>query len=372
MIAVIGAGPAGVEAASCLASAGEKVMLFEKTSDVAANLRDKALLFPDFIRASEFIDELAAKIASPNIQLITDCNIASVELSSGTSYSKSPMHAETSAITSIAGTSTHSEKSDSNLHGSDSAIWTLKSSDGRSFTADKVLLATGYRTFDARRKEELGYGIYKGVITSLEMEEMLRNRQIVNTIGEAPSRVVFLQCVGSRDAKVGNHYCSKLCCVTAVKQAMEVRELVPGSEVYVFYMDLRMWGQGFEEMYRRSQQDFGVNYIRGRISEAAGTFDGKVQIKAEDTLTGIPLKMTTDLLVLMVGMEASDGTRELSKSCGICGEYGFAKSIDCRTKDNLTDRSGLFLAGSCKRPMCISDVIADARSAAFEILHACD
>lgn len=361
MIAVIGAGPAGVEAASCMASAGEKVMLFEKTSDVAANLRDKALLFPDFIRASEFIDELAAKLASPNIQLITDCDITSVEMSSDTAQGKS--HARIVENARIVGNG--SAQDGSAVPGQ----WTLTASDGRSFTADKVLLATGYRTFDAHRKEELGYGIYKGVTTSLEMEEMIRNGKIVNTIGEAPSRVVFLQCVGSRDAKVGNHYCSKLCCVTAVKQAIEVRELVPGAEVYVFYMDLRMWGQGFEEMYRRSQQDFGVNYIRGRISEAAGTFDGKVQIKAEDTLTGIPLKMTTDLLVLMVGMEASDGTRRISEACGICGEYGFAKSRDCRTGDNLTDRRGLFLAGSCKRPMCISDVVADARSAAYEVLR---
>ncbi len=334
MIAIIGAGPAGIEAASCLAAANEKVMLFEKSAAVAANLRDKAVLFPDFIKADDFVSELVAKISHPDISLVTDCCITSLE--------------ETGA--------------------DGEPQWTLSASDGRTFVADKVLLATGYRTFDARRKEELGYGIYKGVMTSIEMEAMLRNGKVQNSIGEAPSRIAFLQCVGSRDTKVGNNYCSKLCCVTAVKQAMELRSLLPDTEIYVFYMDLRMWGQGFEELYRRSQQECGVNYIRGRISEAAATFDGRVQIKAEDTLTGIPLKMSTDLLVLMVGMEASEGTRRLAGGCGICGDYGFAASVDPRLKDNLSARAGLYLSGSCKRPMCISDVLADARSAAIEIL----
>ncbi len=198
---------------------------------------------------------------------------------------------------------------------------------------------------------------------------MLQRGRIVNTVGDLPRRVAFLQCVGSRDAKVGNHYCSKVCCITAVKQAIEARKLLPEAEIDIFYMDLRCWGQGFEEMYRTAQQDYDIHFIRGRISEAAGTFDGKVQIKAEDTLTGLPMKMNCDLLVLMVGMEASEGTRSLAMKCGIAGPYGFARSVNRHLFDNLTDREGLYVAGSCKRPMCIEDVIADARSAAMELIR---
>ena len=205
--------------------------------------------------------------------------------------------------------------------------------------------------------------------TSLEMEQMLREGKIVNTIGDMPRRIAFLQCVGSRDEKVGNHYCSKLCCVTAVKQAIEVKKLIPQCEVYVFYMDLRMWGQHFEELYRQAQTDYNIKFIRGRISEAGGTFDRRVQIKAEDTLMGRPMKLTVDLFVLMVGMEASQGTRSLAAQAGIAGEYGFAQACDPHTSDNCTARDGLFVAGSCKRPMTLTDTLADARSAAWEVLR---
>ncbi len=154
-----------------------------------------------------------------------------------------------------------------------------------------------------------------------------------------------------------------------MKQAIEIKKQLPDAEAYIFYMDLRMWGQHFEEMYRQSQQDYSVRYVRGRISEASGTFDGRVQIKAEDTLMGLPLKMTTDLLVLMVGMEASEGTRCLAKAAGICGEYGFAQSTDPHLGDNLTGQQGLYVCGACKRPMSINDVVNDGRAAAFAILE---
>jgi len=198
---------------------------------------------------------------------------------------------------------------------------------------------------------------------------MTRDGKLLTTEGKTPKRIAFLNCVGSRDEKVGNNYCSRVCCINAVKQAIEAKELVADSEVYVFYMDLRMSGQHYEELYRKSQQDFGVNYIRGRISEAGGTIDKRVQIKAEDTLTGLPLKLTVDMLVLMVGMEPSQSTKQLSKQNDIEGEYGFAKACGSFLNDNKTDKKGLFLAGTCKRPLTIPETIADARSSAIQILE---
>ena len=330
-ISIIGAGPAGIEAAATLAANGMKVNIFEKSDAPLDNITDKAFLFPNFADAAELAEKLKRKLDNPAITQHLSTEIVAMS---------------------------HTEKG-----------WELTDSKGQSFTSDTVLMATGYTPFDAHRKEELGYGIYKGVVTSLDMERMIRDNAIVNSVGDLPRRVVFLQCVGSRDEKTGNHYCSKLCCVTAVKQAIEIKKQLPDTEVYIFYMDLRMWGQHFEELYRQSQQDYSVRYVRGRISEASGTFDGRVQIKAEDTLMGLPLKMTTDLLVLMVGMEASAGTRCLAKEAGICGDYGFAQSVDPHIDDNLTSQDGLFLCGTCKRPMTIADTIADARSAAFAILE---
>ncbi|MBQ1779926.1 MAG: FAD-dependent oxidoreductase, partial [Bacteroidales bacterium] len=241
-IAIIGAGPAGIEAASVLAKQ-HQVTLFEKEAQPLCNIRDKAFLFPDFSSADELADKQEAKLQNENITFKPNC-----------------------AVTAMNRTGEQ---------------WTLTLVDGTTATFDAVLLATGYRVFDAHQKEELGYGIYHGVITSLEMEKMIKENRVRNIMNEVPKQIVFLQCVGSRDEKSGNHYCSKVCCVTAVKQAIEIKKQHPETDVYIFYMDLRMWGQGFEEMYREAQEKYGVNFVRGRISEAASTFDNRVQIKAE-------------------------------------------------------------------------------------------
>ena len=110
-----------------------------------------------------------------------------------------------------------------------------------------------------------------------------------------------------------------------------------------------------------------ISGVWNGISEAASTFDNRVQIKAEDTLMSNPLTMNCDLLVLMVGMCASEGTATLSKSAGIDGLYRFAQSLSPHTEDNLTTQPGLYVAGACKRPMSINDTIQDARAAAVAI-----
>jgi len=328
-VLIIGAGPAGIEAAVTLKKMGYKITLLEKESETNTNLRNKKLLFPDFSEAEILVDAIDSQLLSNGFVPQFNTEIVHLECKE--------------------------------------SCWIATDTNQKTYTADAVLVATGYRAFDATRKEEYGYGIYNGVITSLDLEEMFKKNSIKNPFGEEPKKVCFLQCVGSRDEKSGNNYCSKICCITAVKQAIELKKLSPETEVYIFYMDLRMWGQGYEELYREAQEKYGIYFIRGRISEAAETFDGKVQIKSEDTLMGLPLKMTPDLLVLMVGMEPSEGTKLLANRCNCEEEYGFFKTLNPIVEDQKTSRKGVFVAGSCKRPMSIPDVLADARAAAVEI-----
>jgi heterodisulfide reductase subunit A2 len=328
-VIIIGGGPAGLESAYQLARQSFNVTVFEKDIVAGGHLSRIFKLFPNFLDADEIREEMLQKSKQPGITVRTGSEITTLEENQGD--------------------------------------WQVTTASGETTHASAVILATGFKLFEARYKEELGYGIYKDVITTVEMEQMIRSGIITTADGRMPKRIVFVNCVGSRDEKAGNHYCSRVCCINAVKQSIEVKELLPETDVYCFYMDIRMAGQFYEELYRKSQEVHNVNYIRGRVSEASETPDKRIQIKAEDTLSQLPMKMTVDLLVLMVGVEASEGTSNLGGQTGISGEYGFARSQGLLITDNHTIKKGLFLAGCCKRPLTFPETMADARAAALEV-----
>lgn len=330
-VLIIGAGIAGLETAYNLAINNISVTLLESKSVIGGNIRKWVKLFPDYTDANDISNFFYDKIKKAKIELHIDTEIENLYY--------------------------ENEK------------WNAIDSNNNKYIADIVVLATGFNVFDATRKEELGYGIYENVITSVDFERMYKTNSFFSNSNKVPNSIAFLNCVGSRDAKIGNHYCSRLCCINAVKQASEFKELYPKAEAYIFYMDLRMAGQQYEELYRTSQEKYAVHYIRGRISEAAITQNMQISIKAEDTLLGQILKLNVDMLVLMVGMEASPSTTKLAKQNNILGDYGFAKSLNLYGQDNLTDNKTMFLAGTCKRPLSIPETIADARAASLQIIN---
>ena len=254
---IIGGGPAGLQAAGRLAQAGYHATVLEKEETVGGKLNKWDKLFPDFYDAKKLKKQLEDDCASSDVTLLTGAEAVKVE--------------------------------------PEGSMWKVTVKDGRTLSAPSVLLCTGFEPFDATRKEEYGYGIYPDVISSVELEAMIGKGEIKTRDGRTPQSVAYIQCVGSRDEKTGNHYCSVNCCICAVKQCIEVKQLLPEANQYCFYMDLRMTGQHFEERYRESQEKYNVHFIRGRVSETALTQDGRIQVKAEDTLLSRPVKMTVDL-----------------------------------------------------------------------------
>jgi heterodisulfide reductase subunit A len=241
--------------------------------------------------------------------------------------------------------------------------------DGKELYCDALVIATGYEVFDARKKEEYGYGIYDNVITSADLEVFFKNNKRKNLFeGKTYKRVGIVHCVGSRDEKAGNLYCSKLCCVTGVKQAIEIKELMPDAEVFCFYMDLRMFDRHFEEMYYEAQEKWGIHFIRGRLSETTENLDHTLLVKLEDTLTGLPLKMKIDLLILLVGFVPSPETRRLAAMLGLKeGDDRFLCPADEHIIPNSTAIPGVFLAGTVIGPAGIANTITDARATALQV-----
>ena len=239
---------------------------------------------------------------------------------------------------------------------------------GITVLADAVLFATGFDLFKAQRKEEYGYGIYERVITNADLEQWFMTREDKRVIPN-PKRIGFVHCVGSRDEKAGNRYCSKVCCATAVKQACELKQEFPQAQIFCFYMDLRMFGRGYEEMYLSAQKDYGIRFIRGRVSEVAENIDKELIVKAEDTLSGKPLKVTLDLLVLMAGMENCQSGEQIAAQIGIHkgeeGNFFTPKSPILHLQESL--KPGIFFAGACTGPKTLPDSLHDARAASLAI-----
>lgn len=330
-VIVIGGGIAGMEAAGQLAKAGYKVTLVEKDDEAGGNIKNWYHLFPDRRNAGDVIEYLNEKVNNSNITFIKGTLIDNV--------------------------------------GRDKRKFTIKTDNGASIAADAIVVATGFDLFKSERKEEYGYGIYDNVITSADLEAKFRSGVLTMSNGDTPRRIGFLHCVGSRDEKAGNYYCSKLCCITAVKQAIEVKEYLPDSKVFCFYMDMRMGGAHYEELYLESQEKYGVTFIRGKVSEVGVSFNNSLIIKAEDTLVGRPLKMELDMLVLMAGMEISAGSKLLGKSLGLnTGENRFFISLDNHFASNVSNIKGVFYAGTCTAPMNVTDTISHARSAVADVV----
>jgi len=235
-----------------------------------------------------------------------------------------------------------------------------------------VILAPGYSLFDARRAEELGYGRYPNVVTSMEYERLLSasgptGGHIVRPSDhQTPKKIAFLQCIGSRDQE--HPYCSSVCCMYATKEAMLTLEHVPGVHCEIYQMDMRAFGKGFDAYYRRAQEQ-GIGYTRSRASrlfEDPKTKD--IIIRYQDEETGELREETYGLVVLSVGFEPPQDAAALAAVVGIDrNEYGFCARAPGYPVE--TSRPGVYVCGAFAEPKDIPDSVVEASGAAAGALR---
>lgn len=232
---------------------------------------------------------------------------------------------------------------------------------------DTIVIATGYDIFNPILKPEFGYKTYPEVITTLEFERLVSasgpTAGVISINGSTPRRVVFIQCVGSRDRSLGLPNCSRVCCMAVAKQAHLAHQKLTDAEITVFYMDVRAFGKGFEEFYDRVRQE-GVIYRRGNPSEIYRRGD-HVVVRAEDTLLSEHIELEADLVVLAVGMLPRKDAGEIAGVLGISnGTDGYFNEAHPNFRTVESSVPGIYLAGCCQSPKDIPDTVAHAKAAA--------
>jgi len=237
------------------------------------------------------------------------------------------------------------------------------------FTVDNIIVATGYDTIDPNIKPMFGYDKYKNVVTGMEMERIvdhLNEKPPPRDIGE---KIAFIQCVGSRDEQVGNEYCSRVCCMYATKLASLVKQDRPESDIYIFYTDMRAYGKGFEEYYKRAQE-MGIKYIRGKVAEVNQDPEtNNLVLKAEDTLSRQIIESEFDLIVLSNGLQPNKSTEFIIDSLKLAkSPDGFIKEAHPKYKPVDTDIEGVFIAGTAQGPKDIPDTVVQAGAAAARVI----
>ena len=243
-----------------------------------------------------------------------------------------------------------------------------------------VILATGYKEFDASRIPAYGYGRLDNVLTGLEFEKLVNasgptGGKILCANGEEPKAVGIVHCVGSRDEHY-NEYCSRVCCMYSLKFAHLLKEKTD-ADIYDFYIDMRCFGKGYEEFYHRLLEE-GTRFIRGRVSEISDMAmvpeeEGKLIIRVEDTLVGAVRRVPVDMVILSTGLEPSMDHNRIAKVFNIsCTQDTFFLERHPKLAPSSTFTDGIFLAGSCQSPKDIPDTVAQAGAAAAEALALAD
>ena len=334
-VLIVGGGPAGLSAAAGVAAAGKKAVLVEKEDKLGG-----------------------APIISGYAKLVPSGE-----------WAKDAIGRMVDGVESASNVTVHKDTKVSKLDG-DAGDFTATLSNGDTVKAGSVILATGFTHFDSINKPEWGFGTFEDVITTTQAEQMVSAGKIAcPSDGRVPERVAILLCVGSRDRQIGREWCSKICCTVSANLAMEIREMSPETQVFIYYMDIRTFGLYEDKFYWQSQEEFKVKYVKARIAEVTASPDGRLLVKGEDTLVKRPIVIPFDMVVHAVGMDPNEDNPEISNTFGVGLEkHGFIERAEHYTNTSGTTRKGVYSCGSAYGPETIDDSISQGSAAAMRAL----
>ena len=237
-----------------------------------------------------------------------------------------------------------------------------------------IIVATGFDLYDKEHMAEYGLGKYADVLDGLQFERLCsasgptKGQILRPSDHKEPKEVVFIQCSGSRDPENHCAYCSKICCMYTAKHAMLYKHHVHDGQAYIFYIDIRSGGKGYEEFVQRAVEEDGVVYLRGKVSKVFED-KGKIIVWGVDTLTGKPIEIAADMVVLAQAMRPSVGAQELAKKLKLAlDKDGFLAEAHPKLRPVESVTSGMFLAGAAQAPKDIPEAVAQASGAAAKAI----
>ncbi|MFO7964446.1 MAG: FAD-dependent oxidoreductase [Desulfobacterales bacterium] len=239
--------------------------------------------------------------------------------------------------------------------------------DGR-LEADAVILASGFEPFRAEIKSTYGYGRFKNVITGMDLERLKRNygRVVRPSDEKPPERIAFIQCVGSRDERLGNLWCSQVCCPYAMRMARDVKYNNQEAKITIFYMDIQNAGKNFPEFYAKCKSE--MKFVRTIPVDVFPLENDRLKMRYLDEPNGTPVEDEFDLIVLSIGITPGPDNRALAELLGLSlNKDGFVASTDSLNR-TTTAANGVFMAGTIEGPKTIAASIAHAGHAAREVM----
>ncbi len=239
-----------------------------------------------------------------------------------------------------------------------------------------IVLATGFELLPLDKFADLGWGVSKDVISSLQLERLTNaagpteGHLVCPSSGKEPKSVVIVSCVGSRDTtERGKTYCSKICCMYNAKHAMYIREKYPNVDVTVFYIDVRTPGKGFDEFQRRAVEEYGVHYVRGQVGKVVVDGDGKLTVFASDLNSGRHLMLFPDLVVLAAAVKPAPDARKLATMLtASIDNDDFYVEAHPKLRPVESPTAGIFLSGMCQGPKDIPETVSQAGAAAAKVI----